>query len=197
MNSCYTAFERVKYIYFLNNLILNSFYSSSSVRSNLCHNLSPEGRMWKTSKWTSIPRQIWKDMLVSGWDCLEGEIISTLFHDTQFAFMDILKLRFCLRGFFFEGSVGEHRQRSNQETYTVETTNGLLISRQFALPCQVHIHELFRLLWDSSCCVVIIRFELFCCDSISMLLILNNHTIRSMYQNFSLLKNRSSACLCF
>lgn len=120
--------------------------------------------------------------------CLDEIVwkVRTSIHDIQFVFT-INKVEFCLCNccaFLFEGSVGEHRQRSNQETYTVETTNWLLSNRQLALPCQVHTHELFRLLCGEVLVVWLSSFSSFLFDSITMLLILNPHII-TLYQNFS------------
>ena len=48
----------------------------SSVRSDLCNNLSCEGCLWEASYRAPFSRQVRKDLLVFGWNCLEGEVMN-------------------------------------------------------------------------------------------------------------------------
>ena len=50
----------------------------TSGRSHLRHNISFKGCMWEASYRAPLSWQVRKDMLVPGWNCLEGKLLKLL-----------------------------------------------------------------------------------------------------------------------
>ena len=48
------------------------FYLLSSGRGCVCDNSSGEGCMRETPNWTPLPWQVWEDLPMPRWNCLEG-----------------------------------------------------------------------------------------------------------------------------
>lgn len=71
----------IYYSFLLCILCINFILTSSSGRSDLCNNISDKGCLWESSNWALVSWQIWKDLFVSWWNCLDG--MPLLFSLTQ------------------------------------------------------------------------------------------------------------------
>lgn len=63
---------------------VNPGWFLASVRGDLCNNISCEGRNREASHWAPFSGQVWKNLLVSGWNCLEGEVMNNFWSHLTF-----------------------------------------------------------------------------------------------------------------
>lgn len=84
-------------------LINNHGWFLCSIRSDICDYIGCEGRLWETSKWAPFPWQVRKNLLVFGWNCLEGKIMKVLFSYVKFYVCFPFSFLLCEILFFWRG----------------------------------------------------------------------------------------------